>query len=271
MESSWRAGDPWSSVAVVLMRRGRDKHRWKKALWRWDRDKKDVATSQGTSRIPGKHRKAGEKHGRASPSAPLTGTNIIAPFFFPQTKVFTYLLLSHKNTSEETPRVKHSISPTSCSDSSDALWFSEDARKLDAAKVCATLYTRFLIDPVWFSSVFSWSYSVTKSCPTLCDPMDCMQHTRLPCPSVSPGVCSHSCPLSWWCHPNISSLELGLILWPVFFRIHWEIEQLCFCFLARDHLTLKVLWEDTERSKFSCTQGSREVKRGAASTLISDF
>ena len=29
--------------------------------------------------------------------------------------------------------------------------------------------------------------------------------TRLPCPSPSPGVCSNSCPLSHWCHPNISS------------------------------------------------------------------
>ena len=33
-----------------------------------------------------------------------------------------------------------------------------------------------------------------------------MQHTRLPCPSLSPRVCSNSCPLSWWCHPSISSL-----------------------------------------------------------------
>ena len=32
-----------------------------------------------------------------------------------------------------------------------------------------------------------------------------LQHTRLPCPSPSPGVCSNSCPLSRWCHPNISS------------------------------------------------------------------
>ena len=32
-----------------------------------------------------------------------------------------------------------------------------------------------------------------------------MQHTRLPCPSLSPRVCSNSCPLSWWCHPIISS------------------------------------------------------------------
>ena len=28
---------------------------------------------------------------------------------------------------------------------------------------------------------------------------------RLPCPSLSPGVCSNSCPLSQWCHPTISS------------------------------------------------------------------
>ena len=27
-----------------------------------------------------------------------------------------------------------------------------------------------------------------------------LQHARLPCPSLSPGVCSNSCPLSQWCH-----------------------------------------------------------------------
>ena len=32
-----------------------------------------------------------------------------------------------------------------------------------------------------------------------------MQHARLPCPSLSPGACSNSCPLSLWCHPTISS------------------------------------------------------------------
>ena len=32
-----------------------------------------------------------------------------------------------------------------------------------------------------------------------------MQHTRLPCPSLSPGVCSKSRPLSRWCHPTILS------------------------------------------------------------------
>ena len=32
-----------------------------------------------------------------------------------------------------------------------------------------------------------------------------LQHARLPCPSLFPGVCSNSCPLSWWCHLTISS------------------------------------------------------------------
>ena len=31
-----------------------------------------------------------------------------------------------------------------------------------------------------------------------------LQHTRLPCPSPTPGACSNSCPLSWWWHPTIS-------------------------------------------------------------------
>ena len=31
------------------------------------------------------------------------------------------------------------------------------------------------------------------------------QHARPPCPSPTPKVYSNSCPLSRWCHPNISS------------------------------------------------------------------
>ena len=49
------------------------------------------------------------------------------------------------------------------------------------------------------------SCSVTQLCLTLYNPVDCMQHTKLLCPSLSPRVCSNSCPLCWWCHPAISS------------------------------------------------------------------
>ena len=68
-------------------------------------------------------------------------------------------------------------------------------------------------------------------CPALCDPMDCS--LQLPFPSLSLGVCSNSCLLSWWCHPTVlssvtafSSSPLSLSYIKVFFsdlalRIRW--------------------------------------------------
>ena len=50
--------------------------------------------------------------------------------------------------------------------------------------------------------VFSSQCWVAKSCLTLRPHR--LQHARLLCPSLSPEVCSASCPLSRWCHPTIS-------------------------------------------------------------------
>ena len=47
-------------------------------------------------------------------------------------------------------------------------------------------------------------HSVTQLCLDSLQPQG-LQHSRLPCPSSSPGACSNSCPLSWWCHSTISS------------------------------------------------------------------
>ena len=55
--------------------------------------------------------------------------------------------------------------------------------------------------------------SVAKSCPTCLWPHG-LQHARLPCPSLSPGVCSNSCPFSWWCHPTISSFAASFSSYP---------------------------------------------------------
>ena len=44
--------------------------------------------------------------------------------------------------------------------------------------------------------------SVPKSYLTLSHPTDC---SRPVCPSLSPSVCSNSCPWSQWCHPTASS------------------------------------------------------------------
>ena len=43
-----------------------------------------------------------------------------------------------------------------------------------------------------------------------------LQHARLPCPSPSPRDCPSSCPLSWWCHPTISSCHPLLLLLSIF-------------------------------------------------------
>ena len=32
-----------------------------------------------------------------------------------------------------------------------------------------------------------------------------LQHARPPCPSLTPRIYQNPCPLSWWCHPTISS------------------------------------------------------------------
>ena len=41
-----------------------------------------------------------------------------------------------------------------------------------------------------------------------------LQHTSLPCPLLSPRVCSNSCPLSQWCHPTISSSVIPFSSYP---------------------------------------------------------
>ena len=49
-----------------------------------------------------------------------------------------------------------------------------------------------------------------------------LQHTRLPCPSPSSGACSNSCPLSWRCHPTISSLQCDLRQLPHLVESHFS-------------------------------------------------
>jgi len=58
---------------------------------------------------------------------------------------------------------------------------------------------RTLLD-LTFSSV-QFSYSVMSDS---LQPHE-LQHARPPCPSPTPGVHPNPCPLSWWCHPAISS------------------------------------------------------------------
>ena len=43
-----------------------------------------------------------------------------------------------------------------------------------------------------------------------------LQHARPPCPSPTPRVHSNPCPLSWWCHPTISSSVVPFSFCPQF-------------------------------------------------------
>ena len=53
----------------------------------------------------------------------------------------------------------------------------------------------------WMSSLLLFSHSVMSNYLWT----ERLHHTRLPCPSLSPGAWSNSCPSSQWYHPTISS------------------------------------------------------------------
>ena len=63
-----------------------------------------------------------------------------------------------------------------------------------------------------------------------------LQHTRLPCPSPPPGVCSNSCPSSQWCHPTISSSVV-----PFSSCLHSFQHQGLFQWVSSSHQVAKVL------------------------------
>ena len=67
-------------------------------------------------------------------------------------------------------------------------------------KGCNYSVTSGQISKMTSSSQFS---SVTQLCPTPCDPMDCST-PGLPVHHQFPKF-TQTCPLSWWCHPAISS------------------------------------------------------------------
>ena len=68
-----------------------------------------------------------------------------------------------------------------------------------------------------------------------------LQHARLLCPS--PRVCSNSCPLSWWCHPTISSSVVPFSFCPQSFQ-----HQGLFQWVSSLHEVAKVLESQPQHS-----------------------
>ena len=73
----------------------------------------------------------------------------------------------------------------------------------------------------WKSSINLFLSYICCCCLVVPDSMQLhgLQHTRLPCPSISPGVCAKSCPLSQLCYPTISSCRPLLFLLSIFLSI----------------------------------------------------
>ena len=64
-----------------------------------------------------------------------------------------------------------------------------------------SLVVNVIVTQIPSPAVFTCGCSVVSDVLQLCG----LQHARFPCPSLSPGVCSNSCPLSQWCYLTISS------------------------------------------------------------------
>ena len=72
-------------------------------------------------------------------------------------------------------------------------YISSEFQTCKIKPILATMYQ------YWLLSDHNNCYSVAKLQP------HGLQHTKVSCPSLSPRVCSHSCPLSQWCYLTISS------------------------------------------------------------------
>ena len=68
--------------------------------------------------------------------------------------------------------------------------FLKKKKKKNTSQGCAAIIAVQSLSHVW-----------------LCKPQG-LQHTRLPCPSPSPGACPNSSPWNQWCHPTISSFVI---------------------------------------------------------------
>ena len=112
-----------------------------------------------------------------------------------------------------------------------------------------------------------------------------LQHARLPCPSLSPGVCSNSCPLSQWCHPTISSSVTPFSSCPQSFPAsrsllfllldgYWEIGTggslvtLVFyvCDIEHNNLPHKAIWGTEQNHKMA-----QEIGAWLFSSLVSPY
>ena len=75
-----------------------------------------------------------------------------------------------------------------------------------------------------------------------------LQHTRPPCSSPTFGVYSNPYPLSWWCHPTISSSVVPFSSCPQSFPASFQFSS-----VAQSYLTLSTPWTTACQAFLSIT------------------
>ena len=70
---------------------------------------------------------------------------------------------------------------------------------------CTAKWFSYFIDIYGFFQILFHSVQFSRSLVSNSLRFHGLQHARPPCPSPTPRACSNSRPLSWWCHPTISS------------------------------------------------------------------
>ena len=89
-----------------------------------------------------------------------------------------------------------------------------------------------------------------------CDPVDSSM-ARLPCPPLSPGVCSNSWPLGQWCHPTTSS---SVIPSPPTFSLSQH--QGLFQWVSSSHQVAKIMEFQLQHQSFQRTPRSDLLYEG---------
>ena len=90
----------------------------------------------------------------------------------------------------------------------------------------------------------SWGWWLLFSCLVMSDSLwpHGLQYARLPCPSLSPRLCSNSCPLSEWCHP----------LLPTSPALNLSQHEGHFQWIGSSHQVAKVLELEFQHQSFQC-------------------
>ena len=68
------------------------------------------------------------------------------------------------------------------------------------------------------------------------------QHMRLLCPLLSPGVCSNTCSLSWWCYPTISSSYDCSVMYISSWSVFKKKDKLLLSPVTHVIVVVSVLW-----------------------------